>query len=82
MILFYKKEHDNLVLTFTTESRAVMARISAHDTTPGHNASTLDFMASITSKPLKESLFGPAFFSPLMEDVSSSSTDPSQPCFQ
>lgn len=37
------------VLTIATESRAAMAKISAHETTPGHTASTLDFMASITS---------------------------------
>lgn len=59
-----------------------MATISAHETTPGHAASTLDLMASITSKPLKESLLGGAVFSPFMEDVSSSSTDPSQPCLK
>ena len=69
-------------LTATTESRAVMATISAHDTTPGHTASTLDFMASMTSKPLTEFLLGSAVFSPLKEEVSSSSTDPSQPCYQ
>lgn len=59
-----------------------MAKISAHETTPGHTDSTLDFMASITSKPLKESLLGSAVFSPLLEGVSSSSTDPSQPCLE
>lgn len=59
-----------------------MATISAHDTTPGHTASTLDFMASMTSKPLNEFWFGGAVFSPLKEEVSSSRTDPSQPCFQ
>ena len=69
-------------LTITTESRAAMARISAHETTEGQADSTLDFMASITSKPLRELLLGPAVCSPLNEDVSSRSTDASQPCFQ
>ncbi|KVH93473.1 hypothetical protein Ccrd_004477 [Cynara cardunculus var. scolymus] len=46
----------------TTESRAARARISAQDTTPGHVASSRDFAASITSKPLKREL-GPALFS-------------------
>lgn len=59
-----------------------MAKISAQDTTPGHNFSTLDLIASITSKPLTELLFGAAVFSPLKVEVSSSSNDPSQPCFQ
>lgn len=53
--------------------------ISAQETTRGHKASTLDFMVSITLKPLKEPAFGPAVFSPVKLDVSSNNTDPSQP---
>lgn len=67
-------------LTISTESREAMAKISAHETTLGHAASTLDLIASITSKPLTELLFAAAVFSPLKDDVSSSSIDPSQPC--
>ena len=59
-----------------------MAKISAQETTPGHAASTLALIASITSKPLTELLLGPAVFSPFLEDVSSSNIDPSHPCFQ
>lgn len=57
-----------------------MASISAHDTTWGQMASTLDLIVSITSKPRIELLFGAAVFSPVNVGVSSSSTDPSQPC--
>jgi hypothetical protein len=57
-----------------------MAKISAHDTTPGHTFSTFDFMLSTTLKPLRDLLLGPAVFSPKKEEVSSRSNDPSQPC--
>jgi len=57
-----------------------MAKISAHETTPGHRFSTLDLMLSITSKPLTELLLAAAVFSPKNDGVSSSSNDPSQPC--
>ena len=67
------------ILTATTESLAATARISAQETTPGHKLSTLDFMVSITSKPLIEPALGPAVFSPVKLDVSSNSTDASQP---
>lgn len=66
-------------LTVTTESRAAMATISAQETTPGHTASTFVLIWSITSKPLTELLLGPAVFSPVKEEVSSRSIDPSQP---
>lgn len=56
-----------------------MAKISAHDTTPGHTASTLDLMLSITLNPLTELLLGAAVFSPVNEEVSSRRIDPSQP---
>lgn len=35
-------------LTITTESRAAMYTISAQETTPGHAASNLDLISSIT----------------------------------
>jgi len=66
-------------LTIATESAAAMARISAHDTTPGHTFSTAVFMLSMTSNPRAEFLFGFAFFSPVKFDVSSSRIDPSHP---
>lgn len=56
-----------------------MAKISAHDTTPGHTASTLDLMLSTTLNPLMELLLGRAVFSPVKEEVSSRRTDASQP---
>ena len=64
----------------TVESRAAIVAISAHDTTPGQAASTLDLISSITLYPLTELLLGPAVFSPLKDEVSSSSIDPSHPC--
>ena len=63
-------------------SLAARARMSAQDTVPLQAASTLVFMASITSKPLAELLFGTAVFSPVKVAVSSNSIDPSQPCKQ
>lgn len=65
--------------TIATESAAAMARISAHDTIPGHIFSTADFMLSITSNPRAELLFGAACCSPVKVGVSSSRIDPSQP---
>jgi hypothetical protein len=56
-----------------------MARMSAQETTPGQAFSTADLMASMTSKPLTEPLLGVAVFSPWRLDVSSSSSDASQP---
>lgn len=67
------------VLTRRTESRALIATMSAHETTPGQSFSTLNLILSITSNPLTELLLGPAVFSPLKEDVSSNNMDPSQP---
>lgn len=63
-----------------TESRAAIATISAQETTPGHTASTFFLILSITLNPLTELLLGPEVFSPVNEDVSSNSIDPSQPC--
>lgn len=62
-----------------TESRAVMARMSAHETMPGHIFSTLNLILSITSNPLTELLLGPEVFSPKKDGVSSNSKDPSHP---
>ena len=41
-------------LTATDESLAATARISAHETTPGHIFSSRDLALSITSNPLIE----------------------------
>jgi hypothetical protein len=57
-----------------------MAKISAHDTTPGHTFSTFDFMLSTILKPLTDLLLECALFSPWKEEVSSRSNDPSQHC--
>lgn len=65
--------------TITTASLAVMAKMSAHETTPGHAFSTAAFILSTTSNPLTEFLLGVAVFSPVNVDVSSSNNDPSQP---
>lgn len=64
-----------------TESRAAIAKISAHDTTGRLQAlSTAALISSTTSNPLTEFKFGNAVFSPTKEEVSSSRSDPSQPC--
>lgn len=63
----------------TTESLAVMAKISAQETTPGQTFSTAVLILSMTSKPLAEFLFGIAFFSPVKFDVSSRNKEASQP---
>lgn len=64
-----------------TESRAAVAKISAHDTTGRLQAlSTASLISSTTSKPLIEFRLGRAVFSPVKLCVSSSRTDPSQPC--
>lgn len=64
-----------------TESLAAIAKISAHDTTGRLQAlSTAALISSTTSKPLIELRFGSAVFSPTKKGVSSSRTDPSQPC--
>ena len=75
-------DHKGGKLTMTTESLAVMARISAHETTPGQASSTLDFILSTTLNPLAEFTFGAAFFSPMKEDVSSKRIEPSHPCHE
>lgn len=66
-------------LTMLTESLALIASISAHETTPGHTLSTADFILSTTSNPLADLKLGAARFSPMKEDVSSRRIDPSHP---
>jgi hypothetical protein len=67
---------DRPARTRNVPSRAVSARMSAHETTPGHLASTLALMVSMASKPRREFTFGSADFSP----PSSRRIEPSQPC--
>lgn len=63
-----------------TESRAAIAKISAHDMIGRLQAlSTAALIWSTTSKPLSELIFGIAVFSPMKVGVSSSRIDPSQP---
>lgn len=76
----FAKEIMDSWLTSTTPSLVASARISAQETVALQEASTLVLMVSITSKPLAEFLFGPAFFSPVNVAVSSNKIDPSQPC--
>lgn len=55
-----------LFITFftkNTDASAARARISAQDTTEGHEFSTEVLMLSTTLKPRAELLFGVAFFS-------------------
>jgi len=67
------------MLTMKTESLAATAKMSAHETTPGHSFSTSDLMASITSNPLTEFALGNAVFSPVKFAVLSSKMDASHP---
>ena len=78
-ILFKQRKRTILILTKTTPSRAASAKMSAQDTVALQLASTRVLIVSITSKPLAEFRFGPAFFSPVKVAVSSSSIDASQP---
>ena len=64
------------IYTKSTESRAASASMSAHETTPGHKASSCDFASSIASNPLNPR-FGGAFLS--AEDPVIN-TEPSHPC--
>lgn len=57
-----------------------MTTMSAQETTPGHSFSTASFASSTTSKDRSELMLDRASFSPTMVGVSSSNTDPSQPC--
>ncbi len=51
-VLIGERERD-YICTKATASRAASASISAHETIPGHKASSCDFASSITSNPLK-----------------------------
>ncbi|WVZ81586.1 LOW QUALITY PROTEIN: hypothetical protein U9M48_028941 [Paspalum notatum var. saurae] len=64
----------------TTASLAAMASRSAQETVPGHSASSFSLILSTRSNPFSELTFWSACFSPIIVAVSSSSTDPSQPC--
>nr|GMC94312.1 hypothetical protein CR513_47686 [Ipomoea batatas] len=50
------------------ESREAMAKMSAHDTTPGQTFSTADLIWSMTSNPRADWKLGAALFSPVKED--------------
>jgi hypothetical protein len=56
--------------------------MSAQETVALQDALTCVLMASITSNPRTEFAFGPALFSPVNVDVSSSRIEPSHPCRQ
>ena len=64
----------------TTASLAAMAKISAHDTTPGHAFSTAVLILSMALNPRTDRLLGPACCSPVKLAVSDKSIDPSHPC--
>lgn len=64
------------MLTKKTDSRAAMAKMSAQETIPLHELSTAVLIASTTSNPLTELVFGKAVFSP---PLPSNKIDASQP---
>ena len=67
-------------VTKETEASAASARISAQDTTPGHEVSRVLLMLSTTSNPRAELALGTAVFSlSVMLPPTSSKMDPSQP---
>ncbi|CAA7408801.1 unnamed protein product [Spirodela intermedia] len=66
------------MITSATPSLAARATMSAHETTPGHAASTAALAVSITSNPSRLRL-GIASFSARWPLVELSSTEPSQP---
>jgi hypothetical protein len=76
MYMSTNKREDLITLTKSTESRAAMAIISAHDTTPLHAFSIELLILSTTSNPLTEFKLGRANFSPSLK---SNSIDASQP---
>lgn len=63
----------------TTESLAAMAKISAHDTIPGHVFSTAVLMSSTTFNARIDPLLGTAVCSPVNLAVSANSIDASHP---
>ncbi|KAF1861563.1 hypothetical protein Lal_00025929 [Lupinus albus] len=64
----------------TVESLADRAKMSAQDTVSGHSFSIADFISSMTSNPLAESLLGFDLFSLIIVPLLSSKIDASQPC--
>lgn len=86
LCVFYIEKKENVVrdccqkVTKDTEASAASARISAQDTTAGHEASMVLFMLSTTSNPRTELSLGAAFFSLcVMLPPTSSKMDASQP---
>ena len=68
-----------IIHTSTTASLAVMIRMSAQETIPGHAFSKACLNSSITLYDLRESIFDRPSFSPSMFGVSSSNNEASQP---
>lgn len=68
-----------VVRTRTVESRAARARMSAHETVPGQEASRAALIWSTTSNPLREFLLGLDPFSLTILLLLSNRTDASQP---
>lgn len=77
---FITKSVEKIDLTKKTASLAAMARISAHETTPGHCFSSSCLISSITLYPLKLKFAGESF-SAVFSLVESIRTDPSHPYF-
>lgn len=69
----------SLLLTSTTASLAARAKISAQETTPGHNASNAFFALSMTKNACKEPFAGPSF-SAVFLFTEFNKTEASQPC--
>lgn len=74
---YVKKQQ--IMLTMTTESLAVIARISAQETVWGHAFSTAALISSMTSNPRTEFLLGLEPFSETMFPLLSSNNDASHP---
>lgn len=70
---------DTKLLTSTTASLAARAKISAQETTPGHNASTAFFALSMTKNACRETFGGPSF-SAVFSFTEFNKTEASQPC--
>ena len=67
------------MLTISMLSLAANASISAHETTPPHDASTMVFALSMTSNPLRLGLLAGESFSAEFAEVESMRTEASQP---
>lgn len=66
-------------ITIETNIWEEMAKISAHETTPGQTFSNAVLISSTTSNPAAELALGAAFFSLAMPSASSSKIEPSHP---